>query len=158
MVSLVGSVTLWMAINSTGGIFFNRNPNQGVLPQQPGNGTGFRNGNPDGYGFVDFGDSLPLTADRVPDYFFRRYRVVPATQMFFPTYYNPYISRGQRFLPYVGCGGPHPASNLPAQSAEETVHPYQSTLNNTPQAPPAPGFSGRVEAPPVNPGSTGLRP
>ena len=158
MSSLIGSVTLLMALNSTGGIFFNRNPNNGVLPAQPGYGTGFTNGNPDGYGWVDFGDKLPLTTDRVPDYFFRRYRSVPATQMFFPSYYNPYISRGQRFIPYSGCGGPHPMSTPPVFSAEEVVHPYTSTLNNVPQTPEAPTFTGKVDAPAVNPGSTGLRP
>lgn len=158
MSSLIGSMTLWMAVSSTGGIFFNRNPNAGVLPPQPGFGVGFANGNPDGYGWVNFGDQLPLTADRVPDYFYRRYRAVPATQMFFPTYYNPYISRGQRFMPYAGCGGPHPMSTPPVASAEETVHPYSSTVNNVPQTTEAPSFSGKVDAPPVNPGSTGLRP
>lgn len=158
MVGLVGSMTLWMAMNSTGGIFFNRNPNGGVVPPQPGNGVGFPNGNPDGYGFFEFGDQLPLTADRIPDYFFRRYRVVPANQMFFPTYYNPYISRGQRFLPYAGCGGLHPMSGQPKQSAEESVHPYNNTVNNQPQTAPPPQFTGRIEASPVNPGSTGLRP
>ena len=39
MSSLIGSMTLWVAISSTGGIFFNRNPNQGVLPPQPGYGS-----------------------------------------------------------------------------------------------------------------------
>ena len=158
MVSLIGSMTLWLAVGSTTGIFFNRNPNNHVLPPQPGYGVGFTNGNPDGYGWVDVNDRLPLTADRTPDYYFRRYNVVPATQLFFPGYYNPYITRGQRFLPFAGCGGPHPMSGQPKQSAEETVHPFNSTLGNTPQVSEAPTFTGRVEAPPVNPGSTGLRP
>ncbi len=158
MVSLIGSVTLWVAVGSTTGVFFNRNPNNGLLPPQPGYGTGFANGNPDGYGWVDIGDRLPLGPDRTPDYFFRRYNVVPATQMFFPGYYNPYISRGQRFLPYSGCAGAHPMGGQPKQSAEEPVHPYTSTLGNTPQVNQTPAFTGRVEATPVNPGSTGLRP
>ena len=158
MVSLVGSMALWVAVGSTGGIFFNRNPNNGVLPPQPGFGVGYANGNPDGYGYVDVADRLPLTADRTPDYYFRRYNAVPATQMFFPSYYNPYISRGQRFIPFAGCGGPHPMSKPAVISAEEPVHPYNSTLNNTPQTTEAPTFTGKVEAPPVNPGSTGLRP
>ena len=158
MVALLGSMTVWISISSTGGIFFNRNPNQGVLPPQPGLGVGFANGNPDGYGWVDFGERLPLTADRVPDYFFRRYNTLPATQMFFPGYYNPYISRGQRFLPYSGCGGPHPMSKPPVISAEEPVHPYSETINSTPRTPVAPTFTGKVEAAPVNPGSSGLRP
>ena len=158
MVAMVGTMTLWVAVASTGGVFFNRNPNTGVYPPQPGYGVGFPNGNPDGYGWVEFNDRLPLTADRIPDYYFRRYNAIPASQMFFPNYYNPYISRGQRFLPYAGCGGPHPMSGPALISAEESVHPYQSTINNAPQTTPAQPFSGRVEAAPVNPGSTGLRP
>ena len=77
--------------------------------------------------------------------------------MFMPNYYNPFISRGQRFLPYSGCGGPHPVSGPPMASAIETVHPYTETLNETPRI-SVPNFSGRVEATPVNPGTTGLRP
>ncbi len=153
----IGSLTLAVALSSTGGIFFDRDPNNLVVPPQPGHGIGFRNGNPDGYGYFDIGDRLPLTADRTPDYFFRRYNAVPPTQMFMPTYYNPYISRGQRFLPFAGCGGPHPMSGPARVSAEESVHPYRQTLNTTPRT-AFPTFNGRVEAPPVNPGSTGLRP
>lgn len=159
MVSLVGSMTLWMAVGTTSGIFFNRDPNNHVVP--PGIGVGFPNGNPDGFGWFQYGDRIPLGADRNPDYYFHRYNAVPATQLFFPSYYNPYISRGQRFLPYAGCGGcVHPMSGPPIRSAEEHVHPYSETLNpsNAPQtSAPAP-FTGRVEAPPVSPGSTGLRP
>ncbi len=157
MVSMVGSVTILIAMSSTGGIFFNREPNHLVLPPQPGYGVGYRNGNPDGYGWVERGVNLPLTADRTPDYYFPRYMAVPPTQMFLPNYYNPYVSRGQRFLPFAGCGGPHPMSGPPTASAMEAVHPYNETLNETPRV-TAPRFSGRVEAPPVNPGTTGLRP
>jgi hypothetical protein len=158
MVSMVSSVTILVAMSSTGGIFFNRNPNNHVAPPLPGYGAGFANGNPDGYGWHDFGDTLPLYADRTGEYHFPRYLVVPATQMFLPSFYNPYISRGQRFIPFAGCGGsPHPLSGPPMASAVEEVHPYQSTLNSTPRV-TAPRFSGRVEAQPVNPGNTGLRP
>jgi hypothetical protein len=157
MGSMVGSVTLLIAMSSTGGIFFNRNPNNHVQPPLPGYGAGFPNGNPDGYGWVDYGTNLPLTTDRVSEYHFPRYLVVPANQMFFPTYYNPYVSRGQRFMPYAGCGGPHPMSVPPVASAVEAMHPYTQTLNTTPRV-TAPNFSGRVEATPVNPGTTGLRP
>ena len=156
MVSLIAPMTLWLAVGSTSGIFFNRNPNNHVL--SPSLNIGFPNGNPDGYGYVEIGECMPLTADRTPDYFFRRYNALPPTQMFFPGYYNPYISRGQRFLPFTGCGGPHPMSGQPAASAEERVHPYNETLGNTPRTAESPTFSGRVEAPPVNPGSSGLRP
>ena len=157
MVSMVGSVTILIAMSSTGGLFFHRNPNNLVLPPQPGYGVGFPNGNPDGYGYMNPGVLLPMTADRTPDYYFPRYLAVPPTQAFLPNYYNPYVSRGQRFIPYAGCGGPHPVSGPPTASAVESVHPYNETLNTTPRV-AAPRFSGRVEAPPVNPGTTGLRP
>jgi hypothetical protein len=157
MACMVGSVTLLIAMSSTGGIFFNRNPNHLVLPPQPGYGTGFPNGNPDGYGWVERGVMLPLTADRTPDYFFPRYMALPATQLWLPNYYNPYISRGQRFIPYAGCGGPHPASGPPTATAVESVHPYNETLNNQPRT-AIPNFSGRVEAAPDTSTSTGLRP
>ena len=158
MVSMVGSVTILIAMSSTGGIFFHRNPNNHVMPPLPGYGAGYPNGNPDGYGFIDYGDKLPLYTDRLPEYHFPRYLAVPASQLFLPNYYDPYVSRGQRFIPYAGCGGsPHPMSSLPKVSAVQSVHPYTETLNTTPRV-SAPRFSGRVEAPPVNPGGTGLRP
>ena len=157
MVSMVGSVTLLVAMSTTGGIFFNRNPNNLVQPPLPGYGAGYRNENPDGYGWVDYGVNLPLTTDRISEYHFPRYLAVPPTQLFLPNYYNPYVSRGQRFMPYAGCGGPHPMSGPPAASAMEEVHPYNATLNTTPRV-MAPRFNGRVEATPVNPGTTGLRP
>ncbi len=77
MVSMVGSVTILIAMSSTGGIFFNRNPNNLVLPPLPGYGAGFPNGNPDGYGWFDHGVNLPLTTDRTPEYYFPRYLAVP---------------------------------------------------------------------------------
>jgi hypothetical protein len=158
MISMVGSVTILIAMSSTGGIFFHRDPNNHVAPPLPGYGAGFANGNPDGYGFVSFGDNLPLYADRTPEYHFPRYLAVPPTQAFLPNFYNPYVSRGQRFIPYSGCGGsPHPMSGPPQVSSADSVHPYTETLNTTPRV-SAPRFSGRVEAPPVNPGGTGLRP
>jgi hypothetical protein len=157
MVSMVGSVTILIAMSSTGGIFFHRNPNNLVQPPLPGYGAGYPNGNPDGYGYHDYGVHLPLAADRISEYYFPRYMAVPATQSYLPNYYNPYVSRGQRYIPYTDCGGPHPASGPPQASAMEEVHPYRATLNETPRV-TAPRFSGRVEATPVNPGSTGLRP
>ena len=157
MLSMVGSVTILIAMSSTGGIFFHRDPNNLVFPPQPGYGAGYQNGNPDGYGWYNHGVYMPLTADRTPEYYFPRYMAVPPTQSFLPNYYNPYVSRGQRFIPFSGCGGPHPMSGPPQSSAMQEVHPYSATLNEAPRV-TAPRFSGRVEAPPVNPGNTGLRP
>lgn len=157
MVSMVGSVTILIAMSSTGGIFFHRNPNNLVAPPLPGYGMGYPNGNPDGYGYHDPGVHMPLGADRTPEHYFPRYMAVPPTQSYLPNYYNPYVSRGQRFIPFTGCGGLHPASGPPQGSAMSEVHPYRETLNETPRV-VAPKFTGRVEAQPVNPGSTGLRP
>ena len=159
MVSMVGSVTILIAMSSTGGIFFNRNPNNLVLPPLPGYGAGFPNGNPDGYGWVDHGVHLPLTADRTPGI------LLPALpgrarprRSFLPNYYNPYISRGQRFLPFAGCGGPHPASGPPAASAMRVGPPVQRDARTTSPGSRLPSSAAGSRPPPVNPGTTGLRP
>jgi hypothetical protein len=132
-------------------------PGGRIMNDGPGPGWGFRNGNPDGYGWVDYSQGLPLGANRSPDYHFPRYHSVPADQMFFPTYYNPYLSRGQRFLAYSNCGGDHPAGHPPAASAAMPYHPYNDTLGTQPLR-PQPSFNGRTEAQPINPGTSGLRP
>jgi hypothetical protein len=155
--AMLCTVTLLVAMNTTGGIFFHRDPNNHVLPPLPGYGAGFANGNPDGYGWFDQGTYLPMVQDRTSEYHFPRYMAVPATQLWLPNYYNPYVSRGQRYMPYAGCGGPHAMSGPPEGSAMESVHPYTETLNNTPRVTP-PRFNGRVEAAPDNRSSTGLRP
>lgn len=134
-----------------------RYPDGYVLPPGPGDGYGFPNGNPDGYGYTDYGVYLPQHGDRSPSYHFPRYYAVPPEQMFFPTYYNPYMNRGQRFIPYLGCGGDHPAGGPPSIPSETPVYPYQDTIGNAPRT-NIPNFTGRVEARPVNPGSSGLRP
>jgi hypothetical protein len=78
--------------------------------------------------------------------------------MFMTTYYNPYLTKGQRYDPYTGCApGFHPASGPALGSANTPLHPYQDTLGSGPRV-SIPGFDGRVEAPPVNSGSTGLTP
>jgi hypothetical protein len=128
-----------------------------IVADGPGDGWGFPNGNPDGYGWVDYGDALPLGANRTPEYYFPRYLATPPNQAFMPTYYNPYITRGQRYLPYAGCGGEHPAGGPPLVSALTPTHPYQETLGHGPQV-VVPPFSGRIGAPPVNSGGTGLTP
>lgn len=157
MASALGSVALMIAIGSTGGGWFRSTAPANTLPPGPGLGWGFANGNPDGYGWFDRGIALPVYTGRNPDYFFPRYYAMPPEQMFLGTYYNPYLTRGQRFIPYTGCGGPHPASNPPLASAATPYEPYLDTLNNTPRG-QVPVFNGRVEATPVNPGTTGLRP
>jgi hypothetical protein len=128
-----------------------------ILPPGPGYGHGFPNGNPDGYGWYDTNFYLPLGADRTSEYYFRRYYAMPLEQMFMPNYYNPYVTRGQRFLTYAGCGGHHPAGGPPLGSASTPEHPYIDTIGTGPRV-PIPDFTGRVEAPPVVSGGTGLTP
>ncbi len=128
-----------------------------ILPPGPGDGWGFPNGFPDGYGWADYAPYLPLNGDRTADYFFPRYFVVPPEQMFFPTYYNPYVTRGQRYLPYVGDGGAHPAGGPPISSAELPMRPYASMPSATP-AVPVPRLGGHTEAPFVPSGTSGLTP
>jgi hypothetical protein len=132
-------------------------PGGRIMVDGPGLGWGYRNGNPDGYGWVDYSQGLPLGNNRTSDYYFPRYHAVPADQMFFPTYYNPYITRGQRFIPNTNCGGDHLAGGPPTASAATPLHPYNDTLG-TRVLRPQPTFNGRVEATPINPGTSGLRP
>jgi hypothetical protein len=145
------------------GPFHNCYPPTGgrVTPPGPGYGWGFPNGNPDGYGWVDFGTTLPLGGDRITDYYFRRPFAMPPQQIFMPTYYNPYVMRGQRYVPYTGCGGWHPSGGPPTGSAITPMHPYQEVVNAARQrerVTPVPRFSGRSEAAPVNSGNSGLIP
>jgi hypothetical protein len=132
-------------------------PGGRIVVDGPGYGWGFRNGNPDGYGWVDYGNALPLGANRTAEYYFPRYVSVPANQAFMSTYYNPYLTRGQRYVAYAGCGGDHPMGGPPLASAELPVHPYQDSIGHGPRV-AVPPFSGRIEARPVNSGSTGLTP
>lgn len=129
-----------------------------ITPPGPGLGWGFPNGNPDGYGWVDYGTTLPLGADRTPDYFFRRQYATPIPQMFFPTYYNPYVSRGQRYLPYSGCGGAHPAGGPPLGSSEMSARPYEDWLSQSRPVVQPPDYTGEVDAPAEPAGGSGLIP
>jgi hypothetical protein len=153
----LATLALAMSMSSTGGIFFNRQGGNHVMPPGPGYGVGFPNGNPDGYGWVDFKDYLPLGADRTPDYFFRRYYALPPEQVVMPTYYNPYVTRGQRYISYAGCGGNHPMGGAPVGSSATPVHPYHNAVNMTPLVNP-PRYNGRTESDPVPSGGSGLIP
>jgi hypothetical protein len=157
MTSTIVSMTLALAMGSTGGAFRYHGPVPRILPPGPGYGHGFPNGNPDGYGWFDYSTWVPLGADRTPEYYFPRYFAVPADQAFLPTYYNPYQSRGQRYITFTNCGGWHPAGGPPMASSEMPVHPYRDTIGSGPRV-QLPTFSGRVEAPPINSGGSGLTP
>lgn len=119
-----------------------------ITPPGPGYGWGFPNDNPDGYGWVDYGTTLPLGGDRTPDYYFRRHYSLPVQQVFYPTYYNPFLMRGQRYIPFTGQGGWHPAGGPPTGSAATPMHPNQDTVTLDRQRAATievPQFSGRVE-------------
>lgn len=175
MVTPLASVALALSLASAGGFghgLFGRedpgywrthaphgtiHPGGRIVPPGPGYGWGFPNGNPDGYGWVDYGDALPLGADRTTDYYARRYFMLPAEQVFFPTYYNPYVQRGQRFIPYTGCGGAHPFGGPAPATSVWPVHPYGDTAF-TPPVTPVPEFSGRTQAAPIPSGGSSLIP
>src|SRR3954471_12754940 len=130
MASLV-SLALAVAMASTGGLFHRQGGGR-IMPPGPGPGWGFPNGNPDGYGWVDYGTYLPLGADRTPDYFFPRYYSTPPAQLLFPAYYNRYVMRGRRTIPYTNGGGAHPAGGPPLGPAWTPVHPYAGATGNQP--------------------------
>jgi len=123
-----------------------------ILPPRPGLPWGFKGDAPDGYGWYDTSYRLPIGGDRTATYYFPRQFAVPADTMFFPTYFNHYVSRGQRYIPYVGCGGLHPAGGAPPASARLPVNPYQEGSRSEPVI-DAPQLRGEVEAPPIPPGS-----
>jgi hypothetical protein len=128
-----------------------------IMPPGPGDGWGFPNGNPDGYGWVDYDVFLPLGADRTAEYFFPRYFSATAMQMIPQTYYNPFETRGQRYIPYCGAGGEHPMGGPPIASAHLPVSPYAAVPDNVPVV-RVPRLNGRVEAPPLSSGASSLYP
>jgi len=137
-----------------------RDPYRGqlfIVPPGPGNGFGFLNGNPDGYGFVDYGVFLPIGADRTAEYYFPRYFAAPPAQMFPQTYYDCFETRGQRYIPYAGAGGEHPMGGQPMASSHLPVSPYTAHPEDVPQV-NVPRLNGRIEATPLSSGSSGLTP
>ena len=161
---MTATLVLLLSLATPGGLFgrghveiVRPGPGGRILREGPGDGWGFPNGQPDGYGYIDYGDALPLGANRTAEYYFPRYLAVPVNQMYMPTYYNPYVMRGQRYLPYSGAGGEHPAGRYLGTAANTPVFPYTDTTNNGPVVAP-PRFNGRSEAPPIPGGSTGLMP
>jgi hypothetical protein len=127
-----------------------------ILRPGPGNGWGFPNGARNGYGYINYEIALPLGADRTADYFFPRYFAVTGPNLVFPNYYNPYVDRGQRYLPFAGQGGFHPLG----QVAVNHRLPYRPYLDAAASGPvvTVPGFGGRVEAPPTDSSTNDLMP
>ncbi|HZW34448.1 MAG TPA: hypothetical protein VFF52_27235 [Isosphaeraceae bacterium] len=130
-----------------------------ILPPGPGDGWGFPNGSLSTAGWADYGVYLPLAGDRTTDYFFPRYYSVPPEQMFLPTYYNPFVTRGQRYLPYVADGGAHPAGGGPTGPADLPVSPYAAMPSARPTV-AIPRLNGRSDARvvPIPSGGSGLTP
>lgn len=157
MASTIASMVLTISMATTGGLFHRHTPGGRILPPGPGPGWGFPNGQPDGYGYVDYGTYLPLGADRTAEYHFPRNFALPTLQLIPQTYWNPYVTNGQRYIPYVNCGGDHPAGRAPVGSAMLPVHPYDNIVGSRPVVTP-PRFSGRVEGTPVPSGGSGLIP
>lgn len=166
MTAAIVTVSLTLAMNSFGlgyepaygyGYGHNHSQPRYILPPGPYPGWGFPDGHPDDYGWVDYGVYLPLGADRTAEYFFPRYFASPVEQMFFPTYYNPFETRGQRYIPYVAAGGDHPAGCLPLGPSDLPV----TTRDSMPDSGPVttvPRLNGRVEAPVAPSGGSGLTP
>jgi hypothetical protein len=156
-------------VASTGGLFSPRAaqphphphhhhaPGGRIVGPGPGAGWGFPNGNPDGYGWVDYGTALPIGADRTPDYYFPRYFSSLPEQVFLPSYYNPYINRGQRYIPWTGCGGDHPFGGPPTGPSNSPIYPDREARSREPVV-PVPTFTGEVEAAPVPGGGDPLNP
>ncbi|ADV63987.1 hypothetical protein Isop_3429 [Isosphaera pallida ATCC 43644] len=96
-------------------------------------------GPPDGYGWYDTSFTLPLGDARTPDYYFPRWYALPARQAFLSTYYNPYQTQGQRYIPY----------NQFPPGLLFPVFPYREVSSAGIQV-PLPLFRGRVEAKPTS--------
>lgn len=157
MGSALTTAVLALALTAPGGLHPKHRNSGHILPPGPGFGYGFPNGRPDGYGWYNTAGYLPIGADRTPEYYFPRYMAVIPTQLFLPTYFNSYESRGQRFIPYTNCGGWHPAGGPPPLSSHMPEHPGLDEAAAGPSV-ALPRYTGRVEAPPVNPGHSGLTP
>lgn len=127
------------------------------LPPAPGLGVGYPGDNPDRYGWVDDQTYLPIGADRTAEYYFPRYFSAPPEQLFLWTFWNPYQTCGQRYIPYCGAGGEHPMGGAPVSSAALPLKPFTDTPDTGPLV-PIPRLNGRVEAPPVPSGGSGLTP
>jgi hypothetical protein len=164
MSSAFATLSLTMAMHAFGlggpGLLWRHDPTPGmlyILPDGPGDGWGFPNGQPDHYGWADHGVFLPLGANRTPEYFFPRYFAAPAMQMFPQTYYNCFETRGQRYIPFAGGGGEHPMGGPPISSSHLPVSPYTALPEGVPQV-QLPRLNGVMEAQPSSSGGSGLTP
>lgn len=110
-----------------------------AMPDGPWPGWGFPDGHPDGYGWYDTSYFLPLTPNRTPEYYFPRWYAVPGRQAFMPSYYNPYATRGQRYIPHNGAAGVR----------LDPAEPHLTGIGSGPRV-STPSYSGRTDARPVD--------
>ncbi len=165
MTSAIVTMSLTLAVNAFGlghdgeGWYGPHDPEPylHILPDGPGDGWGFANGRPDGYGWFNHGTMLPLGANRTPEYYFPRYFAAVPAQMFPQTYYNCYETRGQRYIPFAEAGGEHPMGGPPLASSHLPVSPYTANPDNVPQV-EVPQLNGVIEAAPLSSGGSGLTP
>lgn len=130
----------------------------GELGPGPGAGWGFPNGNPDGYGFWSQGHKLAICQGRTTEFYVQRYMMLPSCQLLFPQYFNPYVMRSQRYIPYTGCvGGCHPFSD-PIIPTTLSMKPYDEGPVSTQPVVNMPRFVGVTESEPINSGSSGFLP
>jgi hypothetical protein len=162
MTATIVTVGLTLAMNSFGlghepAHHHHHNSGSYILPPGPGDGWGFPGDNPDKYGWTDYGVYLPLGADRTAEYYFPRYFAIPPEQMFITTYYNPFMTQGQQYIPYCGAGGDHPMGGPPLASSELPASPYAASPDTAPLV-RVPRLNGRSEAAPIPSGGSGLTP
>ena len=128
-----------------------------ILPPGPGDGWGFPNGFPDGYGWFDHSPYLPLNADRTAEYYFPRYYVVPPEQMFFPTYYNPMRPGASgTCLTSPAAGRTRPAGRRRARPTCRSGRMRRCPARS--RSPRCRGSTAGAEAPFIPSGTSGLTP
>jgi hypothetical protein len=132
-------------------------PEGGILPPGPGLGWGFPNGNPDGYGFWDQGQKNAVCTGRTAEYYVQRYMMLPPQQLIFPQYFNPYVMRSQRYIPFTGCNGCH-AFSAEISPTTLSMKPYDEGPSAQTKVVNLPRFNGVSETAPINSGSSGLLP
>ena len=161
MASSIASMLLMLSVSASGGLFQGLfQPGGRIMNDGPGPGWGFRNGNPDGYGWVDPYSQEASPLGRQPD---ARLLLPPLPRRagrpdVLPDVLQPVPDprpavrplHQLRRRPPRGPPAGRPRPNMP-------IHPYNDTLG-TQVLRPQPAFNGRVEAPPINPGTSGLRP
>ena len=106
-----------------------------IEPDGPGNGWGFPNGAPTGTAGTTRALPSPGRQPNRPITTSGDTSPIPPEQAFMGIYYNPYVNRGQRYLPYTGNGGDHPMGGPPLASAITSQRPVQLLVQFHPRHP-----------------------